>query len=59
MPLITAISTVKSVSLGIPGAQPKWVWHPPCATQVGLAPLVRNSSRPGTPGAQFKSVWHP
>ena len=36
--MITATSTVKSVSQGTANARPKWVWHPQCATEVSLAP---------------------
>ena len=52
--MITATSTVKSVSQGTANARPKWVWHPctqlnsawhpQCATEVGLTPPVRDSS---------------
>ena len=42
--MITATSTVKSVSQGTTSARPKWVWHPQCATVVCLVPPVRDSS---------------
>ena len=42
--MITATSTVKSVGQGTANARPKWVWHPNCATQVGLTPQVRYPS---------------
>ena len=45
--MITATSSVKSVSQGT-GV---------CATEVGLAPPVRDWSRSGTPSARLKSVW--
>ena len=49
--MITATSTVKSVSQGTANARPKWVWHPQCATEVDLVPPVRDSSRSDTPSA--------
>ena len=59
IPMITATSTVKTVSQGTAIAQPKWIWHTQCATEVGLAlqcatqvnlaPSVRDWSRLGTP----------
>ena len=39
--MITATSTVESVSQGTANAQPKWVWHLVCATQDGVEPSVR------------------
>ena len=57
--MITATSTDKSVSQGKANWRPKWDWRPECATQVGLAPLVRDWSQSDTPSARLKSVWHP
>ena len=42
--MITAISTVKSVSQGTANARPKSVWHPQCATKDGLVPQVHDSN---------------
>ena len=54
IPMITANSTVKSISQGT--ARPKWVWHPQCATQADLASTLNDSSRSGIPSARPKSV---
>ena len=45
IPMITATSTVKSVSQGTVIARPKWVWHPQCATEVGLASQCASARR--------------
>ena len=54
--MITATSTVKSVGHSTANARPKWVWHPQCATEVGLVPPVRDSSRSDTPSALPKFI---
>ena len=54
--MITATSTVKSVSQCIVNARPKCVWHNQCATEVGVVPPVSDSSRSETPRARLKSV---
>ena len=57
--MITATSTVKSVSQGTANTRPKPVWHPQCATQIGLSAQVRDWNRSATPSARPKWVCYP